>query len=356
MQTKTSLGKSLGALLGGLGGDSDSFNKGQEAGAKSAYYGANAEQSRAAAAKAESERMEIERRGQFQTQEGMRNIAEISAGTDNDLARMIEQNLRKENVPLDSLPGGGAQDFYPGYKEAKQDERGTIAQLMAGFGLGDKSVDLQKIRQGVTENAVSGQLRNPGANVSAIANALSAFKGNAVDTGRGVAIQNVNEKPGIDPLVAALAALGKGEFNSGGISEVTGRGGQAFTDEQGNKVRMNNDDNSTSRANNASSNATSRSNNNADNAAAMQRHTTKGAGSKGDTVGKPTAKAAAEEATAINSVDLTIPFKPQVPLTNPRYSKFANVYNAARRAGDNQAMRKLMYYAQQEGLIQTSEE
>lgn len=71
-------------------------------------------------------------------------------------------------------------------------------------------------------------------------------------------------------------------YNGQGINSYDGTGGEAFDTDQTNTIGMNNDDNATSRSNNAASNATSRRNNTDDNAAAMTRHTTPGASSSND--------------------------------------------------------------------------
>ena len=245
---KTALGQSLGSLLSGGGSSrNDGYTKGMQANA----YAANAEESLAKAAKTAAEEKLLARQAELGTDTGIRNIAEISSGTDNDLARMIEQNLRRENVPLDSLPNGVAEnDFYPGYKGAKQNERALMAQLMAGLGAGDKSVDLQKTLKGVTENVINGRLRDPQANVGAIANALSAFGGKAQDTQQGVAIQRVNETPGIDPIVAALAALGKDALGERENDKMQSKDRRYNTDVDASSSRYNTDvDAATSRRN-----------------------------------------------------------------------------------------------------------
>lgn len=261
----TVLGQTLGSLA--FGGDGSSKNKGYMEGMRAKALEANAEQSLAQAAKAAAETDLLNRRSELGSDTGLRNTAEIAAGTDNDLARAITQNLRRENVPLDSLPGGDAQNFYPGYKEAKQNERAVIADLMAGLTAGDKSVDLQKSIKGVTENALNSQLRNPGANVGAIANALSAFKGDADDTQKGIALQAHREKPGVSPLEAALAAFGKDMLGDRKNHEMQSKDRRYNTDVDASSSRYStNVGASTSRANNAD---TLRG--------AMDRHNTPGA-------------------------------------------------------------------------------
>lgn len=327
---KTALGQSLGSLLqSGASSRNDGYAKGMQANA----YAANAEESLAKAAKTAAEEKLLARQAELGSDAGIRNIAEISSGTDNDLARMIEQNLRRENVPLDSLPT--ENEFYPGYKGAKQNERALMAQLMAGLGAGDRSVDLQKTIKGVTENVINGRLRDPQANVGAIANALSAFGGKGQDTQQGIAIQRVNETPGIDPIVAALAALGKDAL------------GERENDKMQSKDRRYNTDvdASTSRYRTNVGASTSRANNADTIRGAMQRHTTPGAN-------RPKAKEmSSAELDEINSVELDAPIVPQVPLDSPDYRQFASIHKRAAAAGDLKTLRILLHRAEKNGLI-----
>lgn len=330
---KTALGQSLGSLLrSGASARNDGYAKGMQANA----YAANAEESLAKAAKTAAEEKLLARQAELGSDAGIRNIAEISSGTDNDLARMIEQNLRRENVPLDSLPDDIREDdIYPGYKAAKQNERALMAELMAGLGAGDKSVDLQKTIKGVTENVINGQLRNPGANVGAIANALSAFGGKGQDTQQGIAIQRVNETPGIDPIVAALAALGKDALGERENHKMQSRDRRYNTDV----------DASSSRYNTNVHAATSRRNTDVSQATERWKHTTPGANKPKD---KEISSAELDE---INSVDLGAPIVPQVPIHTPDYRQFASIHKRAAAAGDLRTLRVLLHRAEKNGLI-----
>lgn len=328
---KTALGQSLGSLLqSGASSRNDGYAKGMQANA----YAANAEESLAKAAKTAAEEKLLARQAELGSDAGIRNIAEISSGTDNDLARMIEQNLRRENVPLDSLPT--ENEFYPGYKGAKQNERALMAQLMAGLGTGDRSVDLQKTIKGVTENVINGQLRDPRANVGAIANALSAFGGKGRDTQRGVAIQRVNEMPGIDPIVAALAALGKDALGERENDKMQSKDRRYNTDVTSGDRRYNtNVDASTSRANNADTIK-----------GAMDRHTTPGADKPKDR------KLSSAEMDEINEIDLTgARFEPQVAKNDPDYAQFYRLYGQAHKAGDIRKLKILVHRATKNGLV-----
>lgn len=338
---KTALGQSIGSLLqSGASSRNEGYTKGMQANA----YAANAEESLARAAKTAAEQKLLERQAELGSDTGIRNIAEISSGTDNDFARMIEQNLRNENVPLDALPA--ETDFYPGYKGAKQNERALMAQLMAGLGAGDKSVDLQKTLKGVTENVINGRLRMPGADVGSIANALSAFAGKGQDTQQGIALERVNKTPGIDPIVAALASMGKDALGERENDKMQSNDRRYNTDVDASSSRYNtNVDASTARHRTNVSASTSRANNADSIRGAMARHTTPGAN-------KPKEKGlSSADLDEINSVDLGAPIVPQVPLDTPDYRQFASIHKRAAAAGDFKTLRVLLHRAEKNGLI-----
>lgn len=342
---KTALGQSIGSLLqSGASSRNDGYAKGMQANA----YAANAEESLAKAAKIAAEEKLLARQAELGTDAGLKNIAEISSGTDNDLARMIEQNLRKENVPLDSLPDGIAQDdFYPGFKGAKQNERAVMAQLMAGLGAGDKSVDLQKTLKGVTENVINGRLRIPGADVGSIANALSAFAGKGQDTQQGIAIDRVNKTPGIDPIVAALASMGKDALGERENDKMQSKDRRYNTDVDASSSRYNtNVDASSARYRTNVGASTSRANNADTIRGAMERHNTPGANKPKD---KEISSAERDE---INEIDLTgAKFEPQVAKSDPDYAQFYRLYGQAHKAGDIRKLKILVHRATKNGLV-----
>lgn len=268
MMNYTSLGMKLGALLGGGKGN----REGYEAAAKSDYYASQSGRADAEAAKAREETRKLARMLDLGSDKNMTRTALGLQGidpstVDYDVNRGARANMAREGMSQSDLNNPEYdKSVFPGLME-EPTTNSIVAVLRNALAGGDKNFDLGKAFAGIMKNQVGADLMGGRATPG-----QAAISGAALHAGQGGDPNKVIEAEalakaltgGITPQALSMMKASP-LFNSQGIGNYTGEGGQAFGVDQRNRVGMNDADNRTSIANNLLDNRTSIANNALDN-------------------------------------------------------------------------------------------
>lgn len=162
-----------------------------------------------------------------------------------------------------------------------------------------------------------------------------------------IALADVLQGRELSPQAMALMKAGA-VFNSQGINNYTGQGGDAFNIDQANAMQRERIQSNDRRYSTNVGAATTRRGQDMTDSRGRWEHTTPGANKGSD-------KAAADESEAINGIDLSLPIVPQVAKSDPDYQQFYRIYSNAKKAGDLRTMRALVHKAVKNGIIQQGE-
>ena len=167
MRNQTQLGMSLGQMLSGVfGGDSESELKGKLDGWKARNY-----QSQIALDGANTEKARTE------TEQKRR---ELELGSDDSLGKiaLLHSGIGTEGRSFDDFKKYQQTGYVPlvtSYADKMPDAAKVLASIKTGLATGDKSIDLQKITQGLQRNHLTAGLTPE--NAPQVALTTSAFDG-----------------------------------------------------------------------------------------------------------------------------------------------------------------------------------
>lgn len=201
MRNQTQLGMSLSQMLAGvLGGDSESESKGKLDGWKARNY-----QSQIALDGANTEKARTE------TEQKRR---ELELGSDDSLGKiaLLHSGIGTEGRSFDDFKKYQQTGYVPlvtSYADKMPDAAKVLASIKTGLATGNKSIDLQKIAQGIQRNNLTAGVTPE--NAADIAMQVSTLESNPnpVEVGRADLIRRLPKNTPNDLAAGLLLSLGK---------------------------------------------------------------------------------------------------------------------------------------------------